>query len=580
MSEDIAPSKKSLVLSVIVATAMIFGIEMLFPRPETDSAVVSQAARTNSTTQTNDSQAYSSTEAETEVEEVEEYKMLDEATALSSARIPFKNDKVSGSIRLEGARLDNLVLLDYDKSIEDKTPITLLAPALTTHAFYTESGWLSNDKRIKTPTSKTVWTIQGNQTLAPNKDVVLTYAPEGIIYTRTISLDDNYMFTIKDEVHNISTDTVRLYNYGIVARGETPTVSGGTSHEGITGFLNDTLEEYSYTNLIDDKVKEFKTKSGWFGIADKYWMSMLILPQNDIEHNVKFSYNALGDRDLYQTDYITSQISIAAGDSYFTEHMIFAGAKEINIIDDYASLYNIKNFDRSMDFGWFYFLTKPFIYMLDFFYGLLGNMGWAIILFATLLRLVMYPIANKSYKSMAKMKQVQPKIKELQNRYKNDKSKMNQELMQLYKKEQINPLSGCLPLLIQIPVFFSLYKVLNISIELREAPFIGWIKDLSAPDPTSVFTLCGLIPIDLPSFLTIGVWPILMGITMYIQQKMSPKPADKTQAYVFMFLPIIFTFMLAHFASGLVIYWTWSNVLSILQQYMIKKSMAKDEKRK
>ncbi len=572
MSEDLSPSKGSLIFAVVVATLLIFGVEMLFPRPDKDEMQMAKMVAQSS------GESVSGVVVSEPV--VENYEMIDTETALKSDRINFKNDKISGSIRLEGARLDNLTLTNYTVSQEDKTPVTLLAPALTNHAFYAESGWISSDKKVKAPNNKTIWKVEGNNQLAPNKDVRLVYENSGVKYIRTISLDDNYMFKVKDEVVNNSGNTLTMFNYGLVARGEMPDVSVGVSHEGMTGFFEDKLEEVSYSTLEEDKQKNFKTSDGWFGIADKYWMAMVILPENALEHKVNFTYNKVGERDIFQTDYITAPIIIQDGQSYASENMIFAGAKEINIIDDYSSLYNIKNFDRSIDFGWFYFLTKPFIYILDFFYKFLGNMGWAIILFATILRGIMYPVANKSYKSMARMKEVQPKIKELQSKYKNDKMKMNQELMALYKKEQINPLSGCLPILIQIPVFFSLYKVLYISIELRQAPFIGWITDLSMPDPTSVFTLFGLIPIALPAILNIGVWPLLMGITMYLQQKMAPRPADKTQAYIFMSLPIVFTFMLANFAAGLVIYWTWSNVLSIIQQSMIKKSVARDEKRR
>ncbi len=577
MSEDLSPSKKSIIIAVILGTLMVFAVEVLFPRPQSDNSTSK-----NLTTEAINPpviQTTENTDLNTNEDDSVADIIVDVKTALQTQRLDFKNDKVSGSIRLEGARIDNLSLLKYTVSQTDKTPITLLAPALTEHAFYAETGWSSTNKTIQTPNHNTIWTVEGNDELAPNKDITLKYENSGVVYKRTISLDDNYMFKIKDEVLNNSGKDLTMFNYGLVVRGEAPKVSTGASHEGITGFFNDKLEEFSYKDLEDEKQTSFTTEKGWFGMADKYWMTMFILPFDSLEHKINFSYNKVKNRDLFQTDYITAPIEIKNGDSYFTESMIFAGAKEINIIDDYSNLYNIKNFDRSIDFGWFYFLTKPFFYILDFFYGLLGNMGWAIILFATLLRLIMYPVANKSYKSMAKMKEVQPKIKELQNRYKNDKMKLNQEMMVLYKKEQINPLSGCLPILIQIPIFFSLYKVLYISIELRQAPFIGWITDLSMPDPTSVFTLLGLLPITLPAFLHIGVWPLLMGITMFIQQKMTPKPADKTQAYIFMFLPIIFTFMLANFAAGLVIYWTWSNILSIIQQSMIKKSMKKYEKK-
>ena len=335
-------------------------------------------------------------------------------------------------------------------------------------------------------------------------------------------------------------------------------------HEGLIGVVDDRLKEIKYKDLVDEPAEEFKTSRGWAGFSDRYWFTAFIL-DNANPNTVKFS--ATG-KNTFQTDYVGAPVKVAPGAVANNNFKFFAGAKEIKLLDNYTSALNIPKFDLAVDFGWYYFLTKPFFYILDFLYDFIGNMGWAILLFAALLRLAMFPIANKSYDSMSKMKKIQPKIKELQEKYGNDKMKLQQATMEMYRREKINPAAGCLPMLIQIPVFFSLYKVLNIAIEIRHAPFIGWIKDLSAPDPLVLSTL---LHFPVPSLLNIGVWPIIMGITMFIQQKLNPAPTNKDQARMFALMPVIFTFMLGHFASGLVIYWTLSNILSIIQQKAIMR---------
>lgn len=489
--------------------------------------------------------------------------------ALSSAEvlqqtpsIKIDSASVSGSISLKGARIDSLWLKRYKQTMSPESPLVeLFSPAKTLKPYYASFGWLSSQKDIIVPDSNTVWSVKGDS-LTPQTPVTLEWENgQGLKFISKISVDDNYMFSISQSVENGTNKSVSLYPYGFIGRVAEET-GASVVHEGLIGVVDGKLEEIKYSKL-EKSPKEFESKGGWLGFSDRYWFSAIILDSAQTS-KVKFSQN----ENLYQADFVGSPLSIAAGSVGTANNLFYAGAKEIKLLDEYTSRYNIPKFDLAVDFGWYYFLTKPFFYILDFLYKMIGNMGWAILLFAVLLRLVMFPVANKSFENMAKMKKVQPKIKHLQEIYGQDKARMQQETLELYKKEKINPASGCLPMLIQIPVFFSLYKVLNISIELRHAPFIGWIKDLSAPDP---LTISAWSHLPIPSFLDIGVWPIVMGITMFIQQKLNPAPANKDQARMFAMLPVVFTFMMGHFAAGLVIYWSLSNILSIVQQRAIIK---------
>ncbi len=480
-------------------------------------------------------------------------------------RIPVSNSDINGSIRLRGARLDEIKLRKYHTDINENSPaIELLMPTQTANPYYAEFGWLSSDKKIKLPDNNTVWTAKSNE-LTPQTPLVLEWNNgQGLRFIRKISLDNNYMFTIEQNVENNTNNNIVLYPYGLINR-NISNFENNTSvvHEGMIGFLDSSLEEIKYSKLEDiGDQKSYTTTNGWLGFGDRYWFSSIIL-ENNHNNKVKFSHTA---EDTYQVDYVGEQINIASGSIGNNKIRFYAGAKEIKLLDAYTDNLHINKLDLAVDFGWYYFLTKPFFYILDFLYHVIGNMGWAILLFAALLRLAMFPIANKSYESMSKMKKIQPKLKELQERYKDDKAKLQREVMETYRKEKINPAAGCLPVLIQIPIFFSLYKVLNIAIEIRHAPFIGWIKDLSAPDPLTISAISGL---PIPSLLDIGIWPIFMGLSMYIQQKLNPAPTNPDQARIMAFLPLIFTFMLGHFASGLVIYWTLSNILSIIQQKAI-----------
>lgn len=482
------------------------------------------------------------------------------------SRIYIKNASLTGSIRVKGARFDNLLLEKYKQTLENDSPdVELFAPAKTAAPYYAEFGWLSSDSSLRMPDHNTVWTVRGGE-LTPETPVVLEWNNgQGLKFIRKISLDADYMFNIQQDVENDTGRTVTLYPYGLINRKtENANPSASVVHEGLIGVVDNNLKEIKYKDLIDEKAKEFKTAQGWAGFSDRYWFTAFIL-EGQNQNTVKFS--ATGKQN-FQTDYVGAPVTTAPGSVASNSVKLFAGAKEIKLLDKYTQSLNIPKFDLAVDFGWYYFLTKPFFYILDFLYNFIGNMGWAILLFAALLRLVMFPIANKSYDSMSKMKKIQPKIKELQERYGNDKMKLQQETLEMYRREKINPAAGCLPMFIQIPVFFSLYKVLNIAIEIRHAPFIGWIKDLSAPDPLVLSTI---LHFPVPSLLDIGVWPIIMGITMYVQQKLNPAPTNKDQARMFALMPLIFTFMLGHFASGLVIYWTLSNILSIIQQKAIMR---------
>lgn len=485
-------------------------------------------------------------------------------------RVDIANAKIVGSLRLKGARFDDLYLTNYKQTLaEDSPDVELLAPAATQSPYYAEFGWLSNNQNTKLPNSQTLWHAIGGK-LTPESPLTLEWSNgQGLKFVRKISIDKDYMFHLEQIVENNSGKTVTLYPYGLINRVYSPEKSASAVvHEGLIGVMDSNLREFKANDIDIGEKEEFETTGGWLGFGERYWFTAIVL--NDDNNKARFGRT---DENTYQADYVGAPVTIAGGGIGTSHVRFFAGAKEIALLDHYAKDLGIEKFDLAVDFGWYYFLTKPFFYILDFLYRFIGNMGWAILLFAALLRLVMFPIANKSYESMSRMKKVQPKILALQETYKNDKVRLQQEMMNLYKKEKINPASGCLPLLIQIPVFFSLYKVLNIAIEIRHAPFVGWIKDLSAPDP---MTLSAMTGIPIPSLLDLGVWPILMGITMYIQQKLSPKPANKDQARVFALMPVIFTFMLGHFASGLVIYWTLSNVLSIIQQRVIMKKVGAD----
>lgn len=500
---------------------------------------------------------------------------LDRAAAVAgSVRVKIETPRISGSINLTGARLDDLLLKDYRVTVEKDSPnIQLLNPSTGPDGYYVETGYVGGEAAGTLPGPSTEWTLAEGETLTPSSPVTLSFTNEkGLTFKRTFSVDENYMFTVSDTVENASGAAVALRNYGRTTRIGTPKTSGiYILHEGLIGVTGEEgLQEIDYSDVEEEKrITPAMSSDGWLGITDKYW-AVTMVPQNGREFQPRYTYSGDG-KPRYQADYLTDEITVADGASATSELMVFAGAKEVNVVDAYEEDRGIRKFELLIDWGWFYFITKPMFYLIDWLFKLLGNFGVAILATTVVVKLIFFPLANKSYKSMANMKKVQPAMMEIREKYADDKMKQQQAMMELYKKEKINPIAGCWPILIQIPVFFALYKVLYVTIEMRHAPFFGWIQDLSAPDPTSIFNLFGLLPYDVPAFLLIGVWPLIMGITMFLQMRMNPTPPDPTQAMIFNWMPVIFTFMLATFPAGLVIYWAWNNFLSIVQQGVIMK---------
>jgi YidC/Oxa1 family membrane protein insertase len=513
-----------------------------------------------------------------------------EAAISATPRLKIDTPRLAGTISLRGARIDDLSLVQFHDTVDPSSPpIVLYSPSGTPKPYYAEFGWVpASGSTAKLPDRDTLWQQEGSNSLTPSSPVTLKYDNgDGLTFHRTISIDDHYLFTIRDDVTNLGNAPVTLYPFALISRHGTPQVAGYyILHEGLVGYLGDQgLQEYSYKKIDDAKSVNFKVTNGWLGITDKYWASAL-LPDTNAQLQARYSSNLVGTVRTYQTDYLQDPQTIAIGGTGSANARLFAGAKEASVVGinfplgglgGYNRELSLNHFDLMIDWGWFYFITKPMFLALDFFYHLFGNFGISILLVTVLVKLLFFPLANKSYASMAKMKSVQPQLAALKERYPDDKVKQQQEMMEIYKKEKINPIAGCLPVALQIPVFFSLYKVLFVTIEMRHAPFFGWIKDLSAPDPTNLFNLFGLLhfdPTQLPLFghyLALGVWPIIMGITMWFQMKLNPTPPDPTQQMIFGWMPLIFTFMLAGFPAGLVIYWAWNNLLSVLQQSFIMR---------
>lgn len=489
-------------------------------------------------------------------------------------RIPIETPSLAGSLNLTGARFDDLRLKNYHLTVDPTSPtIELLSPASMQEGYFAEFGYAGNELSGAVPGPDTVWSVEGDPTLAPGSPVLLNWSNDkGLTFQRTISVDENYMFEIIDSVTNNSDAAISVSPYGRITRLYRPeTTNFFILHEGMIGFFGEEgLEPIKYNKIEEERtISPPKGSQGWLGITDKYWATALI-PSQTQPFQARFSYFDDG-RPRYQTDFLSDPLTVAVGQTQSVEKHLFAGAKRVPIIDDYEDTYQIERFDLMIDWGWFYFITKPLFYVLDYFYRLVGNFGISILITTVLLKLLFFPLANKSYVSIANMKKVQPKMEEIKAKHGDDRQAMQKAMMELYKKEKINPVAGCWPVLLQIPVFFALYKVLFVTIEMRHAPFFGWIRDLSAPDPTSIFNLFGLLPFDPPALLMIGIWPLIMGLTMFLQMRMNPTPPDPTQAMIFNWMPVIFTFMLATFPAGLVIYWAWNNALSILQQAVIMK---------
>jgi len=492
----------------------------------------------------------------------------------SAARIRIDSPKLSGSINLAGARLDDIILKDYRVTVEPNSPnIRLLEPVNGGNGYFTEVGFTGAGDRTIYPGADTVWSVSGNETLTPTSPVNLTYDNgNGVVFNRRISVDQNYLFTIKDRVTNNGEGAVALAAYGRITRLEQPQIAGFfILHEGLIGVTGEEgLQEIDYDDLVEDKqVKPGKSSDGWLGFTDKYW-AVALAPSQNRPFQPRYSWFD-NDGGRFQSDFLSDEFVVPPGATETVETLVFAGAKQVSVIDAYEAGHGIRQFELMIDWGWFHFITKPLFYLIDWLFRLLGNFGLAILGTTVIVKLFFFPLANKSYASMANMKKVQPAMMEIREKYANDKMKQQQAMMELYKKEKINPLAGCWPILLQIPVFFALYKVLFVTLEMRHAPFYGWIRDLAAPDPTSIFNLFGLLPYEVPAFLLIGVWPLLMGITMFLQMRMNPTPPDPTQAMIFNWMPVVFTFMLATFPAGLVIYWAWNNFLSIIQQGVIMK---------
>ncbi|MCB1376998.1 MAG: membrane protein insertase YidC [Alphaproteobacteria bacterium] len=565
---------KNFILAIVLSMAIIFTWQYFYAAPlaEKQAQQTQQqqagtpAAPTTATGQSGQAPAQSATAPVTRDEAVK-----------ASPRIAIETPHLSGSINLMGAQIDDLHLLHYRETIDPKSPtITFLSPAGTPGALFAEQGFVpAPGTTTKLPTSETLWTAPDGAVLSEDKPLTLTWDNgEGVVFTRTVSVSDEYVFTIKQTVENKTAAAVSLSPYARIIRQDTPHVAGyWVFFEGMLGVADTSLEEVHYSDAAE-ATEPLRTEGtgGWLGFTDKYWAAVVI-PDPGLAVISTYDHEKLADRDVYQTNYIAKEpMTVPANGSASYQGQLFAGAKVVNTIEAIGSKYKIDRFDLMIDWGWFYFLTKPMFYLLDFLKGLVGNFGIAILLATVLVKLAVFPLANKSYASMSKMKKLQPEMQKLKELYPDDRMKQQQGMMELYKKEKVSPMSGCLPVVVQIPVFFSLYKVILTSIELRHAPFFGWIHDLSAPDPTTLFNLFGLIPWTPPHMLMIGIWPLLMGVTMWIQMRLNPTPPDPVQASLFNWMPVIFTFMLGTFPAGLVIYWAWSNTLSIIQQsYIMKK---------
>ena len=563
--------QRNLILAIVLSMAVVFGWQYFVgpqkPTPEQlKQQEIAQQQKANPAAQPGAGA----------VPQAGQKLVRDAALKAASERTSIDTPTLAGSINLTGGRFDDLRLKHYHVTPDPKSPeIELLSPLQAEHPYFAEFGWIADaGAQQKGADANTQWRlVQGDQ-LAPGKDVELAYDNgQGLAFTRRISVDQNYMFTVTDSVDNHSAQPVTMYPYGLVSRHNLPPEQRyWVVHEGFIGVLGGTLKDPTYDDLgKTNETQRFDSMGGWVGITDKYWMAAVAPPQSEQLTATYKAYDANGVK-AYQSDFTMKPKTIAPNGSQTVVHHLFAGAKVVDLVNDYSRTLGIQRFDMAVDWGWFSFITKPMFMAIDFLYRYVGNFGIAILIFTVFVKALFFPLANTSYRSMSKMKKLQPEMERLRARFKDDKAKQQQEMMALYAKEKVNPLAGCLPMLIQIPVFFSLYKVLLVTIDMRHAPFFGWVKDLSAPDPTSIFNLFGLIPFTPPSYLMLGVFPIVMGATMWVQTNLNPPPADPAQQKIFAFMPLIFTYMMANFPVGLVIYWSWNNFLSIIQQVVIMRS--------
>ena len=554
---------RNVIIAVILSTAILIGWSMYFENPDeaqrkrlelqgkTETQTNIQKPETPQTAKANPTKGISRSDALKETD-----------------RVFIENSNLSGSISLRGALIDDIILKNYRENLDKSSkPIVVLSPKKSEDGYFVESGWATTKSDVKVPDNNSVWLIREGKKLTPTSPVTLEWNNrEGVVFSKKIEVDDKYLFKITETIRNEKSKTIELFHYSQITKNTKPnTENFYILHEGLIGVVDKNLKEETYSTIEKEK-KTYTGKSGWFGITDKYWMSAII-PESGKSFKGEYSF-----ANSYKANFIISEPTIANPQKSTSNTLkIFIGAKEVYPIDNYTDKEKIDRFDLSIDWGWFYFITKPLFFVIDYIFKIVGNFGVAIIILTLLVRILFFPLNNYSFKSMAKMKVLQPEMLRIKELYKDDVKRTQQEMMALYKREKVNPLSGCLPILVQIPIFFAVYKMLFVTLEMRHAPFFGWIKDLSAADPTTIFNLFGLIPWNPPSFLMIGVWPILMGITMYFQMKLNPTPPDPIQAKIFAFFPLIMTVMLATFPSGLVVYWTVSNVLTMAQQYYIMK---------
>ena len=565
---------RNVIIALVISFAILFGFQLLSshfappPKPQQQQTQQQKQQQPGAAAPGPAAAAAAATKPRAEV-------------LAQSPRVKIVTPRVNGSINLVGARIDDLTLRDYRETIDKSSPeIELLSPDGTAHPYYADFGWApAEGSTIKMPDDNTRWTASANE-LTPTQPVDLTWDNgEGLRFIRHYAIDDNYMFTVTQTVENQSDQPVKLGTFARIIRvGEPETSKTYLLHEGPIGVLNGVLhdggwfaqpDKFNYDDMRKAPVID-TSKGGWLGFTDKYWLTALIPSQQETV-TTELQYRDENHREVFQADYTSPYETVAPHGQTRVEGRLFAGAKEVHLLDTYESKLGIPRFDRAIDFGLFYWITKPIFLTLDFFYEQIGNFGVAIMLLTVTIKLIFFPLANKSYRAMGKMRALQPEMQKLKERFGEDKARLNQEMMALYKRVGANPMAGCLPIVVQIPVFFSLYKVLYVTIEMRHQPFFGWIHDLSAPDPTSFVNLFGLLPYTVPhiSFLMIGAWPIIMGCTQFLQQKLSPQAMDPMQAKMMMFLPVVFTYMLSQFAAGLVIYWSWNNLISITQQWVI-----------
>ena len=550
---------RNVIFAIALSFAVLFGWSVIFETPEIEKQKKLQ--------QTESKDQKSSTPS-VNVESKNAPSILREDAIKSTKRIKFENENVEGSISLKGGLIDDITFKKYNETLQADKKVTYLNPSETNEGYFIETGWAaSNVEKMALPNTETVWQTKGSNKLSEGNSVIIEWDNKsGLIFRKKIELDDKFLFRITQEVQNKSSKKVELYPYAQITRNENPDVTDFyILHEGFIGVFDEELKEEDYKD-IEDRKKEYNAEDGWLGITDKYWLTALV-PEKSQPFKGEFVF-----KNGFKANYIQNKpVVIQPSASGNSKTKIFVAAKEVKVIDGYAESEGINKFDLTIDWGWFYFFTKPLFFIMNYLFELTKNFGIAILLVTAAVRLLFFPLANYSFRSMAKMKILQPELLRLKELHKDDKAKLQQEMMALYKREKVNPLSGCLPILIQIPFFFAIYKMLFISLEMRHQPFFGWIKDLSAQDPTSIFNIFGLIPWDPPSFLIIGAWPVMMGATMYLQQKLNPTPPDPIQAKIFMFFPIFLTIILAPFPSGLVVYWTINNILTIAQQWVIMK---------